>query len=174
MFGQHRRAACLRVKTFKIVTFLPCSRQSINQVLIVGGGMGGLVLAATLSRLNIPYKLFERREVEKNEDYGVDLAVWPAATRVCVLSWSVPHLSYDFVTFIIKSFGIIAWIDVPTSFSGVWPINYTILLLYIVVEFLVVAHWSVNFQILQELGVASGLWPQVDQIQLKLLCAAAT
>ncbi len=86
MFGQHRRAACLRVKTFKIVTFLPCSRQSTNQVLIVGGGMGGLVLAATLSRLNIPYKLFERREVEKNEDYGVDLAVWPAATRVCVLS----------------------------------------------------------------------------------------
>ncbi len=50
--------------------------------------MGGLVLAATLSRLNIPYKLFERREYEKNEDYGVDLAVWPAATRVCTFDAS--------------------------------------------------------------------------------------
>ncbi len=42
--------------------FHSSSHTHTNQVLIVGGGVGGLVLAATLSHLNVPYKLFERRE----------------------------------------------------------------------------------------------------------------
>eukprot|EP01084_Bolivina_argentea_P155475 270928_1 len=62
------------------------SSSSQQQILIVGGGVGGLTLAATLSYLNIPYKLFESRDVCTNtknpEDFGVDLAVWPAATQI--------------------------------------------------------------------------------------------
>ncbi len=58
------------------------------------------------------------------------------------------------------------WMDAlsPPHFGGLWPIDkYTILLSVVAGLICCCVEY---FQILQELGVASGLWPQVDQIKL--------
>lgn len=51
------------------------------QVVVVGGGIGGLVTAACLSRFGLRVRVLERREASAAET-GADLALWPAAVRV--------------------------------------------------------------------------------------------
>jgi 2-polyprenyl-6-methoxyphenol hydroxylase-like FAD-dependent oxidoreductase len=57
---------------------LPANQQ---RVVIAGGGVGGLVLAAALQRLNIPVTVIERHASEEQE-VGADLALWPGAAAI--------------------------------------------------------------------------------------------
>jgi Pyridine nucleotide-disulphide oxidoreductase len=57
---------------------LPADKQ---RVVIAGGGVGGLVLAAALQRLNIPVTVIERHANEERE-VGADLALWPGAAAI--------------------------------------------------------------------------------------------
>jgi 2-polyprenyl-6-methoxyphenol hydroxylase-like FAD-dependent oxidoreductase len=57
---------------------LPADQQ---RVVIAGGGVGGLVLAAALQRLNIPVTVIERHANEERE-VGADLALWPGAAAI--------------------------------------------------------------------------------------------
>jgi FAD binding domain len=50
-------------------------------VVVVGGGVAGLVTAASLQRLGLSAVVLERRGEGKAE-HGADLALWPAAVRV--------------------------------------------------------------------------------------------
>ena len=52
-----------------------------NQVVIVGGGIGGVVLALTLQKFRIPFRIVKRYP-EDGADGGADLALWPSAAAV--------------------------------------------------------------------------------------------
>lgn len=52
-----------------------------DQIIIVGGGVSGLVLAACLQRLGIPCTIVEKKSKETHED-GADLGLWPSSIRI--------------------------------------------------------------------------------------------
>lgn len=52
-----------------------------DQVIIAGGGVSGLVLAACLQRLGIPCTIVEKKSQETHED-GADLGLWPSSIKI--------------------------------------------------------------------------------------------
>ncbi|CAM9554120.1 unnamed protein product [Phaeothamnion confervicola] len=52
-----------------------------GEVVVAGGGVGGLVLAATLHQLGIPVRVLERSRRGEKET-GADLALWPSAAKI--------------------------------------------------------------------------------------------
>jgi 2-polyprenyl-6-methoxyphenol hydroxylase-like FAD-dependent oxidoreductase len=99
-------------------------QQSVQRVLIAGGGIGGLVAAIALQREGIAVSVFER--VKKLEEVGAGLTLWANAlrafhqigltdmlrsvgrpvTRSCILSWQGEILAEMPVEALTKHFGI--------------------------------------------------------------------
>ncbi|WP_422355916.1 FAD-dependent monooxygenase [Roseivirga pacifica] len=63
----------------------------MNQISIIGGGIGGLVTALCFDKLKIPYKLYERaRSLE-----AVGAGIWLSPNALQVLEWIDPNLLRD-------------------------------------------------------------------------------
>eukprot|EP01117_Protostelium_nocturnum_P001898 TRINITY_DN1245_c0_g1_i3.p1 TRINITY_DN1245_c0_g1~~TRINITY_DN1245_c0_g1_i3.p1 ORF type:complete len:504 (-),score=164.76 TRINITY_DN1245_c0_g1_i3:45-1556(-) len=52
-----------------------------DRIIIVGGGIGGIILAISFQKLGIPFVLLESKE-EGEKDDGADLALWPSSVKI--------------------------------------------------------------------------------------------